>query len=66
MQHNIQAMVIEPHSGQITVTLYIDQDNAVEFSGDASLIKPITDAIMLGMCIGEINGSNFETEGVMQ
>lgn len=70
MKSNIWSLTVAPGDGKITVNIVTDEgdDMGVMMHGDPLVMSGIVNALVAGLCIGEINGDNEyeEHEGVMQ
>lgn len=70
MKSNIWSITVAPGDGNITVNIATDDgdDMGVMMHGSPLVMQGIVNALVAGLCVGEINGDNEyeEPEGVMQ
>lgn len=70
MRSNIWSITVAPGSGNITVNITTDEgdDMGVMMHGTPLVMQGIVNALVAGLCIGELNGDNEyeEHEGVVQ
>jgi hypothetical protein len=70
MRSNIWSITVAPGSGNITVNITTDEgdDMGVMMHGTPLVMQGIVNALVAGLCIGELNGDNEyeEPEGVVQ
>ena len=66
MKHNIWSLVVAPGNGDMIVNIMTDEDDPVVMQGNPVVMKPIIDALVYGMSVGELVETDEKEEGYVQ
>ena len=66
MKHNIWHLTVAPGNGEMIVNIATDDDDGVVMQGNPVVMKPIIDALVYGMSVGELVEVEEEKEEYLQ